>query len=126
MEKLLMQLLSRASGWCIGIHTGKRNYYYLVGSKSGKKYRPWIGIVTYFTIMFLMYVTLVSFLGIASVPAEYGFKYWPVSVGLTGLAVLSGWTVVKLINAFEQRPEFYDEDYEPTEEELADWDNWIH
>lgn len=126
MERLLMQMFSRATGWRIGIHTGKRHYYYLVGSKSGAKYRPWVGIVNYFTIMILMFVTLVSFFGIAGVPTEYGFKYWPASIVLAALTVASGWTVGKLIEAFEYRPELYDEDYEPTEEDLEDWDNWVH
>lgn len=120
----LMERISRTTGWHIGIHRGKRDYYYIVASKTGTKYYPWVGVVTFFAMLLLMLVAVIFLLGFCAVCAEYGIKYWPASVGLAALTGLSGWALWILYHAFEKRPDTYKEDYEPTEKEQADWVQW--
>lgn len=126
MKKWLMQELSRSSGWHIGIYTRRQRCYYLVSSRTGVKYRPWVGVVALILMVLLMLVMLFSFLGIAAFPAEYGFSYWPVSVGMV-LLTYGSWKAFSFLHSlFEERPDLYDEDYEPTEEELKNWDKCVH
>lgn len=125
----LMQFISRTTGYRIGIHRGKSEYYYLVDSITGAKYRPWVGIATTILSGLLGTVAIFSVVATIGTLAEYeAFGFWTLPI-VSGFGV---WTYFSTIGArkmhgmFERRPEELTEDYEPSEEELKDWENWVH
>lgn len=130
MKKLiLMQYISRLTNYRIGIHRGRREYYYLVSSKTGNKYRPWVGIAVFILVVICLGVAIYSGIGAASVLADYEtFGWWtiPLVAFLLTLAYFNTKAVGKLYIMFEWRPDEINKGYKLSEEEMADWDNWVH
>lgn len=125
----VMAIISRATGYRIGISHGRREHYYVVSSKTGKKYHPLAGIIAFVMCVINMCVVIFAGFVTAGIIVEweyFGLETIPLAILTGSLTCLSTTAAYKLRNLFELRPDEFDEDYEPSSEELQDWDNWVH
>lgn len=124
-----MQFISRVTGYRIGIHRGRSEYYYLVHSITGEKYRPCLGIITTVLSAICFCLAGCAGLSIGFVLEEYetfGVFTILLVACLARFTYASAKMAEKLLMLFERRPDELDEDYEPSAEEIADWDKWVH
>lgn len=119
----LMGLISKNTDWRIGIDHSKQTYY-IVSSKTGERHSPWLGIITWFLMLIPLCGIIFAPMLATSILVEYG-NFW-LSALLYFVAYLSVKGIMILRDMFEVRPDTYDEDYEPSKEELEEWDNWVH
>ncbi len=127
-KRKMMQLISEFTMLHIGVRKSRKNgeevYFVVLNSEPNVKFRVWVGVVAWALQLPLMLGVVFGFLAAPDVwngmETIVAFFVWKV------IAVGCGYSLYKLATLFELRPSWNTEDYIPTEQEIHEWNRWVH
>ncbi len=103
---------------------GQTHYFVVLNSNPNERKPVWQGVACWIAQIPLFMGTLLGALTFPSTIVEgYALPWIILSAAIT---VGSYFGLSKMAGIFQKRPSWDKEDYVPTDEELRDWDHWVH